>query len=139
MSGLDRIAKERQRQIDEEGWTPEHDDEHESGAMALAAACYATPKRLYYQYDTSRSCIFADPWPWNDSWDKRLCCGSRRSNGNVQPDPETFTDEERIELLTKAGALIAAEIDRLLRRQAKIKNTAAAVETMAQELEDGST
>lgn len=28
MSGAERIAVERRRQIEAEGWTPEHDDEH---------------------------------------------------------------------------------------------------------------
>lgn len=37
---LDVIA-ERQRQQSAEGWTPEHDDEHSGGEMALAASSYA--------------------------------------------------------------------------------------------------
>ena len=37
MSGIERIAKERQRQIEQEGWTPEHDDHHAEGEMAAAA------------------------------------------------------------------------------------------------------
>lgn len=36
---LDVIA-ERQRQQSVEGWTPEHDDEHGRGEMAMAAVCY---------------------------------------------------------------------------------------------------
>jgi hypothetical protein len=34
-SGIDLIAAERQRQIDAEGWTPEHDDEHAGGVLRL--------------------------------------------------------------------------------------------------------
>jgi hypothetical protein len=118
MSGLDKIAEERQRQIEEEGWTPEHDDKHESGAMALAAACFATPVKLYQRNDTAVGLTFTDPWPWEMKWDKRLIFGSNRDNpGNVRPHPQTYNDAERIELLTKAGALIAAEIDRLLRKK----------------------
>ena len=45
--GLDLIAKERMRQISDEGWTPEHDDEHDDGSLALVAALYATPIKLY--------------------------------------------------------------------------------------------
>jgi hypothetical protein len=35
--GLSLIAAERQRQIEAEGWTSEHDDEHVNGEIALAA------------------------------------------------------------------------------------------------------
>lgn len=41
MSGVDFIATERQRQLDDEGWTPEHDDIHTLGELAVAGACYA--------------------------------------------------------------------------------------------------
>jgi hypothetical protein len=50
--------------------------------------------------------MLKDPWPWEEKFDKRP------RNGNVilfPRDPKT-----RIELLVKAGALIAAEIDNLL-------------------------
>lgn len=88
MSGIQAIATERQRQMDVEGWTPEHDDTHDKGEMAVAAACYADP-------------IFDDPrtpvhWPWDADWWKSK---TRREN------------------LVRAGALIAAEIDRLDRAE----------------------
>lgn len=51
---LREIANERVRQIAEEGWTPEHDDEHDKGELADAAATYATT------YDV-RGLI--QPWP----------------------------------------------------------------------------
>jgi len=38
------FSDERQRQITEEGWTPEHDDEHVNGELADMAACYATAR-----------------------------------------------------------------------------------------------
>lgn len=41
---LDVIAElqgERFRQRNSEGWTAEHDDQHDNGALAAAAACYA--------------------------------------------------------------------------------------------------
>lgn len=37
---LDVLA-ERHRQINQEGWTPEHDDRHRHGLLAIAAARYA--------------------------------------------------------------------------------------------------
>jgi hypothetical protein len=35
------FADERRRQIEKEGWTPEHDDDHVDGELSGAAACYA--------------------------------------------------------------------------------------------------
>ncbi len=34
------VLAERQRQVEKEGWTPGHDDEHTDGSLAFAAACY---------------------------------------------------------------------------------------------------
>ena len=43
-TGIQRIVDERARQIAKEGWTPEHDDEHVDGELALVGALYATPE-----------------------------------------------------------------------------------------------
>lgn len=83
-TGLDLIAAERRRQIEEEGWSLEHDQGHANGELAEAAACYASLE--------NRS---LHEWPWGSmAW---------------KPSPEN-----RIRELAKAGALIAAELDRLL-------------------------
>lgn len=90
--GVDLIAAERQRQIDAEGWTPEHDDEHGCGELAAAAACYATEAWM----PLTESHRNPPPgWPWEPEWWK--------------PTGDAIGD------LVKAGALIAAEIDRLKR------------------------
>lgn len=78
------VLAERQRQISAEGWTPEHDDEHGDGSMALAASCYACASAGFD--DAARD------WPWSDDWFKPS--SPRRD-------------------LIKAGALILAEIERL--------------------------
>jgi hypothetical protein len=108
-NGIEVIAEERQRQIDVEGWTPEHDAQHRDGHLALAAACYATPILLYKKHEFANSLEFSDPWPWASAWDKRP------HNGNVIQDNSSFNVnlEGRLRQLAKAGALIAAEIDRL--------------------------
>ncbi|HWK65355.1 MAG TPA: hypothetical protein VNS34_10465 [Rhizobiaceae bacterium] len=95
--GVAAIAAERQRQIDDEGLTPEHDDEHSDGELADAAGCYAHHAGLD---DASRSRADGPPvlWPWADEWWKPT---TRRRD------------------LIKAGALIAAEIDRLVRLEAE--------------------
>ena len=35
------VLAERRRQVEAEGWTPEHDDAHDDGSLALAGAAYA--------------------------------------------------------------------------------------------------
>lgn len=42
-TGIELISEERQRQINVEGWTAEHDSEHVNNELALAAACYIVP------------------------------------------------------------------------------------------------
>ena len=84
------VLAERRRQIEVEGWTPEHDDEHSAGEMAAAAACYALNA-------AGCGCEVARNWPWDGSWWK----------------PSTARRD-----LVKAGALILAEIERLDRAAA---------------------
>lgn len=96
------IEDERARQQLEEGWTPEHDDTHVEGAMAMAAATYA----MWASGDAAHdhTCDIAarrqapQYWPWDAKWWKP-------------------TDRRRD--LVKAGALIVAEIERLDRKAAK--------------------
>lgn len=116
-TGAEMIAAERQRQIEKEGWTPEHDDEHDDSSLLLAAICYAAPVRIYVRDDYAQSIEFRDPWPksWSEGWDKRGSYGDAYERGNGIASPDSYTHKERIDLLTKAGALIAAEIDRLQR------------------------
>ena len=45
-TGAKLIAAERQRQIEQEGWTPEHDAEHAGEGLALAACSYAVPPQM---------------------------------------------------------------------------------------------
>ncbi len=110
-TGAERIVAERARQIGKLGWTAEHDDEHTDGSLALAAVCYAAAavEERVFRHETYAACeSFVDPWP--ESWDRYH--DARPYNGNVLIAP---TRAQAIRLLEKAGALIAAEIDRLLR------------------------
>lgn len=90
MNGAELIAAERQRQIDVEGWTAEHDDKHGAGQLALAAVSY-----LLHATVGGKSKKPPQMWPWQKKWWK--------------------PGSNRVRRLVKAGALIAAEIDRLQR------------------------
>ena len=100
MSGVDLIMTERIRQIEQEGWTAEHDDEHSDGSIAVAGACYALNAASNLTSESLRaSRWFATActhWPW---------------------DSESFKAKDPLRDLVRAGALIAAEIDRLQRRK----------------------
>lgn len=101
MTGAELIADERTRQIVDEGWSFEHDAEHTEEELIDAAHCYINAKRyreVYFQED-------AVPlrWPWDEDWWK--------------PTPE-----DRIRELVKAGALIAAEIDRQIQIERKLNS-----------------
>jgi hypothetical protein len=109
------VIAERKRQIEVEGWTPEHDDAHKDGSLALAAACYAMFASVS---DAAREATemsagltvsgnampgwaaWLQIWPWDRKWWKPK---DRRSD------------------LVRAGALIFAEIERLDRAEEKAK------------------
>ncbi|VEB42924.1 Uncharacterised protein [Chromobacterium violaceum] len=59
---IEEIAAERRRQIEVEGWTPEHDDKHRDYALAGAAGCYAMHTLAYPAGDPPQ------PWPWDKAW-----------------------------------------------------------------------
>lgn len=91
------VLAERKRQISAEGWTIEHDDDHDDGALSAAASTYAlaasdrlNPVRRGIEFGGGRR--GPSTWPWSrDSWKY----GTPRR------------------MLVKAGALVLAEIERL--------------------------
>jgi len=101
--GTSLIETERARQIDAEGYDSEHDREHDGGELADAGACYACcaasmirgaslEELAELMTDAFDSMLY---WPWDAIYFKPT--------------------EDPIRALVKAGALIAAEIDRLQR------------------------
>jgi hypothetical protein len=111
-SGIDLIAAERVRQMSEKGWTAEHDDGHADGSLAMAAACYAANERIYVERRYARLVGFVDPWPWQNWEDDRKAGGNHVTRVPLR-------GEARKTALIKAGALIAAELDRIERREAR--------------------
>ena len=111
-SGIELIAEERQRQIEVEKFDLNRDEDYNGGELIGAAGCYAANAvNKYYGFDKTRFQVrepgiqstdgsahllgdWKDGWPWGKEWDKRKKHDMLRS-------------------LVIAGALIAAEIDRL--------------------------
>lgn len=93
------VLKERFRQVTEEGWTAEHDDQHIKGELAGAAATYALGTARYRGLKIG---WFFDAinvmWPFETKWFKP-------KGGRVD--------------LVKAAALLIAEIERLDRAEAR--------------------
>lgn len=124
--GMKLIAEERMRQVRVEHFDAHHDDKvNASGkTLPLAAACYAASAAgILVLVDGApdnhrvRAIEAPDLWPWDKRWDKR-------PDKPADPDDPLeagglASREDRIRALVKAGALCAAEVDRLLREEAR--------------------
>ncbi|MCU1591562.1 MAG: hypothetical protein JWP11_2818 [Frankiales bacterium] len=99
------IAAERQRQIDVEGYAAEHDALHDTGNPAIAgdlaeaAFCYLTEVLGGHQLEAHHPAVAHEPCPSPTEWPWAA------ADWKPSADP--------VRNLVKAGALIAAEIDRL--------------------------
>lgn len=83
MTGQQRIAAERQRQIQREGYTAKHDDEHSVQELLAAAASYVTCVDCHSSVPVT--------WPWESS---------------------AWKPKNRLRNLERAGALYLAAADR---------------------------
>lgn len=86
------LARERRRQVDDEGWTAEHDDKHCYGQLALAAAAYSAEAAANFASAAWLRTAIRSLWPWGANWWK--------------PRNPALN-------LVRAGALIIAELERL--------------------------
>lgn len=113
-NGIEQIAEERERQKNVERFDVIHDDGYANQELIGAAICYAAnamnkergftfmdARIISYKESVSKKgdvylvpSGFKDPFPWSSEWDKRDKHDVHRS-------------------LVIAGALIAAELDRL--------------------------
>lgn len=95
-----KTLEERQRQIHEEGFTAEHDDQHTGGELSEAAGAYAlvTSDMLNGIFRRTKHTLRDWPKSWDISWCKPT------------------TDPQRN--IIKAMALLSAEYDRLERAKA---------------------
>lgn len=118
-TGTELIAEERHRQVEVEKWNYSHDADYKEGELIGAAACYAInalnkdfskPRfraQIYREAELNflinsgdrgdrvpQKAGWYDAWPWDSNWDKRI-------------------KHDKIRSLVIAGALIAAELDRI--------------------------
>lgn len=85
---MDDILLERMRQVNVEGWTTEHDDEHRPGTLAQAAACYAANASEFWHKGYGGRPY----WPFDEEW---------------------WKPKDKRRDLVRAAALLLAEIERL--------------------------
>ncbi len=93
--GVSAIATERQRQVNDNGMTPEHDLRYRRGELAWAALAYVQLAAMDLEGGGREHIATAGPpncWPWDRLWWKPV---------------DTRRD------LVRAGALIAAQLDAL--------------------------
>lgn len=95
-TGVQLIRFERERQVKDEGYTPAHDAEQIPGHLIAAAWCYLGDLTVHGDdFTEAEHFEVPDGWPWEaEAW---------------KPTPD-----DDVRQLVKAGALIAAEIDRLI-------------------------
>lgn len=101
MNGISLIAAERRAHVEREGWTDHNDDGYLHGELAQAAACYADTAAMQERRPDAviPPCYWHKDWPFHKSWFKPR--------------------QGLLRNLVKAGALIAAAIDRVLRAEGK--------------------
>lgn len=91
MDAIKLISTERFEQRSKHGFDAAHDDSATKGEIGLAAMCYLQHALGTDQHRKFNKTIPPSLWPWDAKW---------------------WKPKSRIEDLTRAGALIAAEIER---------------------------
>lgn len=99
---MQAVIAERYRQQDVEGWDSAHDDDHETGTLALAGTAYALQTVVHLEHPPSAALGLSIErpswWPWESHWWK----------------PGGFRRD-----LVKAAALILAEGERNDRKRSR--------------------
>lgn len=113
MTGIELIAQERQEQIDKLNYSLEHDMQHSDGELIRAAKAYLNP------FDLTDTISRVDLNDYDPEDIARLKKENIEFPVDWPFDPSEWhgEDDTRITQLAKAGALIAAEIDRLQSKQ----------------------
>lgn len=110
--GTQLVIEERDRQIQSEGWTAEHDMQHEPGLLAVAGACYAVNK----QTATLKICGVDMKAEFN----VHMKVEGSRMNRDAFPFQPQYDKREKHDIkrsLIIAAALIIAELDRIIQEE----------------------
>ncbi len=102
MNGIELIAAERAKHVGI-GYDKEHDKQHYTGDLAKAAACYALGKTnvRIMEEKNHRYTLLKTIYPWDNGKD--------------------LEEKTRLRQLEIAGALIAAEIDRIVENSGDVE------------------
>jgi hypothetical protein len=104
LDGAALIAAERYRQVSEEGYAHSHDDKHKDGALTEAAQCYACVAIAEIRGSSAKE------------WPVEMFDGFNDSLLEWPLDDQYWKpSDDPLRNLAKAGALIAAEMDRIIR------------------------
>lgn len=105
----DDVIKERNRQRTDERWSLAHDDAHQDGSLAAAAACYA----LAASYGGPFAQPYGDRRGMGLEAPPRGCISILRLLWPASWSMELWKPQDARRNLVRAGALILAEIERL--------------------------
>ena len=100
-SGIELITEERQRQIEVEGYSAQHDSQHNASEFVYAAIAYT---------EAAKVGIICQEFG-NASETEIIL--RKAEKGRIYPFGWDFKPSTNVRDLVKAGALIAAAIDRL--------------------------
>lgn len=108
-TAIELITEERKRQIEVKGYTPEHDDTHTNGELAMSAAAYAARPNINVNIGKHQGVFLTIKrgmlWPFESS--------------SFKP---SYSNDRKRELV-KSVSLMIAEIERLQRLEEKIKQS----------------
>lgn len=116
MTGLELISEEYYREDREKRWDASWNDRHTKGELAMAAACYAIPP-LYREEMPVKMGAFDEGWVSCSLGEAEFFIPERLwpwTPIDWKPTPHNRRRE-----LAKAGAFIAAELERLDRLESK--------------------
>lgn len=105
MTGVELIEQERKEQVLKHGYTADEDDTRHNGALAMGGAAYA----LCAAHKRGMNIGGADPA--GDLW--------------LFPIKTFKPSDDPLKTLAKAGAMIAAEMDKIIRERAKSAESSA--------------
>lgn len=120
-TGAELISAERVRQVVSEGWTPDHDRAHPVGVLAAAGCAYALTATSQLYLSRNVASLESEAREAEERGHHDVGAALRLEAEALDSPPpgpswpfdlDAWKPEDPIRNLVKAGALLAAEIDR---------------------------